>query len=247
MIGDIDKSHLEKYEQGPLYKKVKSIILEKITSGEWKANYLLPSEAELAGLLKVSSGTIRKALDELTASNLLIRRQGKGTFVSSHNVEWYLFRFFKLCHRNGKKYYPQSKILSVIKRKCCKIEIEALKIKKGESVIEIHRLRSLNNKFCIDEKVVISKRLFPNLDEKIQFPNQLYEFYQNQEGRLIYRIIEKIEAVNSDKRLSQTLNVKINTALLKIHRVAIGPDLEPIELRISHCLTDDYYYLSNLI
>lgn len=63
----------------PLYQQIKGLITQSLQSGEWKPGEMIPSEVELANRFKVSQGTVRKAIDELAAENLAVRRQGKGT------------------------------------------------------------------------------------------------------------------------------------------------------------------------
>ena len=67
----------------PLYQQIKALITKSLQAGEWKPGEMMPSEVELAGRFKVSQGTVRKAIDELAAENLVVRRQGKGTFVAA--------------------------------------------------------------------------------------------------------------------------------------------------------------------
>ena len=68
----------------PLYQQIKGLILQSLQSGEWKPGEAIPSEMDLAARYRVSQGTVRKAIDELTGENLVVRRQGKGTFVATH-------------------------------------------------------------------------------------------------------------------------------------------------------------------
>ena len=68
----------------PLYQQIKTLILRSLQEGEWRPGEAIPSEIDLAARFKVSQGTVRKAVDELAAENLLVRRQGKGTFVATH-------------------------------------------------------------------------------------------------------------------------------------------------------------------
>ena len=68
----------------PLYKQIKALILNGLHTGEWRPGEPIPSEMELASRFQVSQGTVRKAIDELSTENLLLRRQGKGTFVATH-------------------------------------------------------------------------------------------------------------------------------------------------------------------
>ena len=69
----------------PLYQQIKGLILKSLQGGEWKPGEAIPSEMDLAARYRVSQGTVRKAIDELAADNLLVRRQGKGTFVDTHS------------------------------------------------------------------------------------------------------------------------------------------------------------------
>ena len=85
----------------PLYQQIKALITQSLQSGEWKPGELIPSEVELAARFKVSQGTVRKAIDELAAENLVMRKQGKGTFVSTHHEARAHFRFLKLLPDEG--------------------------------------------------------------------------------------------------------------------------------------------------
>ncbi len=80
----------------PLYQQIKVLILRDLQAGVWRPGEAIPSEDELAGRFKVSQGTVRKAIDELATENLLVRRQGKGTFVATHAEQTTQFRFLRL-------------------------------------------------------------------------------------------------------------------------------------------------------
>src|SRR6478609_1583004 len=85
----------------PLYQQIKALILQNLKAGEWKPGEPIPSEMDLAARFRVSQGTVRKAIDELAAENLLVRRQGKGTFVATHAEEHVQFRFLRLAPDDG--------------------------------------------------------------------------------------------------------------------------------------------------
>src|SRR5258705_13819497 len=80
----------------PLYQQIKALITRSLQAGEWRPGEAIPSEMDLAARFKVSQGTVRKAIDELATDNLLVRRQGKGTFVATHAEEKVQFRFLRL-------------------------------------------------------------------------------------------------------------------------------------------------------
>ena len=85
----------------PLYRQVRDTLVKRIADGVWQAGQPLPSEPELAAELSVSQGTVRKALDAMTAEKLVIRRQARGTFVAKHDDARILFKFFKLVPDQG--------------------------------------------------------------------------------------------------------------------------------------------------
>jgi GntR family transcriptional regulator len=67
----------------PLYLQLRDALAARMVRGEWKVGTAIPSEDDLAREFGVSKGTMRKALDLLEGESLLIRRQGRGTFVVS--------------------------------------------------------------------------------------------------------------------------------------------------------------------
>jgi GntR family transcriptional regulator len=71
----------------PLYLQIKALLSKSLEAGEWRPGEAIPSEIELARRYRVSQGTVRKAIDALASDNLVVRRQGKGTFVATHTEE----------------------------------------------------------------------------------------------------------------------------------------------------------------
>ena len=83
----------------PLYRQIKRLITDALVTGEWAPGQPIPSEIELAQRFKVSQGTVRKAISELASQKLVVRHQGKGTFVASHLNEPTKFPFLRLVAR----------------------------------------------------------------------------------------------------------------------------------------------------
>src|SRR5258708_20422344 len=92
----------------PLYEQIKILLTQSLVAGEWKPGEAIPSEIELAARFRVSQGTVRKAIDELASENILLRRQGKGTFVASHNEPSYHYRFLRVTPDSAEKLYPKN-------------------------------------------------------------------------------------------------------------------------------------------
>src|SRR2546422_9673494 len=85
----------------PLYQQIKTLIVRSLQAAEWRPGEAIPSETELASRFQVSQGTVRKAIDELASENLLVRRQGKGTFVATHHEPRAQYRFLRLAPDRG--------------------------------------------------------------------------------------------------------------------------------------------------
>ena len=128
----------------PLYQQIKSLLLQSLERGEWKPGEAIPSEMELASRFQVSQGTVRKAVDELAAENLLTRRQGKGTFVSTHHEPRVRFRFLRLAPIEGEPKPAQSLILDCKRMRASAEMARRLDMRAGDPIIMIRRLLSFS-------------------------------------------------------------------------------------------------------
>jgi GntR family transcriptional regulator len=230
----------------PLYRQVKELLMKRLGDGSWSPGQMLPSEPEIAAGLGVSAGTVRKALDEMSAESLVVRRQGRGTFVARHDEERILFQFFRLIPDSGERRFPESRTLSMVAAKADEVAAARLGIASKTPVIVIERVRSLDDRPCIHERIVLPRSLFPGIERHKDLPNNLYAFYSAQYGVTIARGNERLKAVAADARQAELLGVKAGQPMLLIDRVALGVDGTPAEWRLSVCLTDQAHYLSDL-
>ena len=99
-------------EYHPLYAQVKALLVKRIGSGAWKPGEMLPSEFELAAEYNVSQGTVRKALTALETDRLIVRRQGRGTYVARHSRDQTLFHFFRMVGLDDYRLVPTSIVLT---------------------------------------------------------------------------------------------------------------------------------------
>lgn len=228
----------------PLYVQIKELFINKISDKEWLPGDIIPSEIVLAKNLNVSLGTIRKAIAELVANNILDRKQGKGSFVKTHDMHRALFHFFHLVNKNGDKIIPNSKVISIKKRTPTKQEVEKLQLKSDDKVINLLRTRELENKTIMLEDIVLPHKIFKQLlhIEINEIPNTLYEFYETYFKITIYSAQEKISTLAASKADAKIINVPESYPLLRIERLAQTLDKKPIELRISKCNTKNHYY-----
>ena len=230
----------------PLYRQVKERLLGRLSDGSWPPGQMLPSEPEIAADLGVSPGTVRKALDEMTAENLLFRRQGRGTFVARHDDERVLFQFFRLVGDTGERRLPESQALAVSNAAADETAAERLGLAKGHPIIAIERVRLLGERPCIHEWIMLPGRLFPKFESREELPNNLYQLYAVKYGVTIARATERLKAVMAGPRQAELLGLETPQPLLAIDRVAFGLDGAPVEWRLSFCRTDRFHYLSDL-
>jgi GntR family transcriptional regulator len=229
----------------PLYKQVRDRLTRRIADGSWRAGEMVPSEMQIAAELGVSQGTVRKALDDMTAAKLLVRRQGRGTFVATHDEARILFQFFKLQPDGGERAFPESEVLSVQTGGAHIEESLRLKIYAGEPVIRIRRVRSINGRPCIAETITLPSALFDGL-ELLPVPNNLYDLYARVYGVTVGGGTEIIKAVPSDAESARLLGVDPGAPLLLIDRVATALDGRPVERRLSWCDTAAISYVTEL-
>jgi GntR family transcriptional regulator len=228
----------------PLYRQVRDVLVKRIAEGIWQAGQVLPSEPEIAADLGVSQGTVRKALDEMTAENLVVRRQGRGTYVARHDDARILFQFFKLVPDSGERSFPDSRVIEVAKR-TSEEAAEILGLKRRDPVLQIERVRSLQGEACVLERIHLPAKLFPHMESR-ELPNNLYEIYAADYGVTVGRASEKLKAVAASEREATALGVSKGTPLLRIDRLASDLDARPVEWRISVCRTESIHYWSDL-
>jgi GntR family transcriptional regulator len=230
----------------PLYAQVRDTLVERIHSGAWKPGQLLPNEFEIAAELGVSQGTARKALDSLATDNLVVRRQGRGTFVVEHTPANMLFRFFNIFKDGGAQILPESEGAAPKLMKSTTDEQKALELGRDDKVIRVERVRRHNGKPFIAEVMVLPARLYPGLADRSEVPNTVYDLFQKDYGLLVARAEERITAVLAGPNDVKALGIAAGAPLLRISRIAYGLDDVRLEWRVSLCQLDEAHYLARL-
>jgi GntR family transcriptional regulator len=234
-----------KIEFFPLYRQVRERLLRRLAEGAWPAGAMLPSEQVLASELGVSQGTVRKALDALVAENLLVRRQGRGTFVALHDESRILFQFFRLVSETGERHFPESRVLRVGTGQANSAERARLALAARDRVVRIRRIRALAGNPCLTESIVLPEALFPGLISR-PLPSNLYGLFAEKYGISIARASERLKAVALSSSDAALLGVAPGTPVLSIDRLALAIDGRKVEWRVSCCLTTHVYYASDL-
>jgi GntR family transcriptional regulator len=232
----------------PLYREVKIRITHGLATGEWKPGAAIPSESRLARQFDVSIGTVRKAIDELVAEKILVRQQGRGTFVATHTEDRTLFFFFHIVRKDGRRELPVTEMLSFRRTGARAEDAARLNIRTGSRTLRIRNVLKLGAKPVICDDIVVPAALFPGLDEEsfAKRDGTIYGLYQARYGINVIRISERLSAQNSSSAIAPLLGTKQRSPLLLIKRVAYTYNDTPVEYRVSWVNTEAHEYLSDL-
>lgn len=232
----------------PLYRQIKDLLVQALDRGDWKPGEAIPSETELALRFQVSQGTVRKAVDELAAENLLLRRQGKGTFVSTHHEARVRFRFLRLAPNQGEVQPAESQVLDCRRVRASAEIARLLELKGGDPVVAIRRLLSFASVPTVVDDIYLPGALFKGLSAELLngYRGPLYGFFETEFGISMVRAEEKVRAVSADAEISSLLGVVQDTPILKVDRISFTYADRPVELRMGHYVTDRYHYRNSL-
>ena len=235
----------------PLYRQIKALILQSLQNGEWKPSAAIPSEMDLAARYKVSQGTVRKAIDELASDNLLLRRQGKGTFVATHAERQVQYRFLRLHPDSGEisAEGPAQRQIIDCKRLRASAEIaRILALRQGDAVVQIRRVLAFAGTPTILEDLWLPGARFKGLTaEKLRADNgPMYALFESEFGVRMVRAEEKLRAVLPDADQCAMLQTSPSTPLLSVERIAYTYNDAPMELRRGLYITATHHYKNAL-
>ena len=232
----------------PLYGQIKALLVGSLASGEWKPGQMIPSEAELATRFGVSQGTVRKAIDELATDNLLMRRQGRGTFVATHAEDRNSTRFLRLRAADGGAEPHESRLIGCRAGVAAGRAAQALRLQHGAPVIEVRRLLSFAGRSVIHDHIVLPASAFGSLDAAMieAWEGSMYSLFETRFGVRLIRAEEHLTAVVAPADVAADLGVDARSPLLAVERVAYTYDDRPMEWRLGHYDTESHYYATTL-
>ena len=232
-----------------LYRDVKRKLIADIASGAVPPGGALANETDLARRFGVSIGTVRRAVDELVADHILVRQQGRGTFVGKLDRERFMFQFFKIVPHEGPREFPEVKLLSLSRSRATQAEARLLGLAGGASVFRIDNLLSLKGRPLMHDSIVLNASIFAGLTQA-QFEQRegtIYELYQTAFGVTVVGAEERVQAVAAPGNSAALLGLEDSSPALRIERIAYTFDQKPAELRVSIVDTREADYVSRLV
>lgn len=236
----------------PLYEQIKQLILRALSDGEWQPGAAIPSEMELARRYQASQGTVRKALDELVMDNILVRRQGKGTFVATHTDDGTTYRFLRLMSMGGEQEYPHSEFVEFSRGKADAQVAKRLGLPSGSALVILRRILKFSGEPVVYDDIRLPAALLKGIsiamieDHVNAHKGTLYSLYETQYQIRILSAHERIRATLANEVIAPLLGVRIGAPLLSIERVAFTYQNQPVEWRMSYVNTERHYYFDEL-
>lgn len=226
----------------PLYLQLAALLGAQIRDGQWKAGEALPAERQLCERLGISRVTLRQAVDALVEQGLVTRRQGAGTFVTSHIQHQLsgLASFSETLRIKG--YEPGTRWLERRLRPAHGEELLRLGLSPDATVASLTRLRSADERVMAYEHAVLPERVVP---DPAQVGDSLYAFLDAQ-GMPVVRALQYFRAINLPARLAEHLKMRTGEAILHVVRVGYARDGSAIELTHTYCHNDYYDFVAEL-
>ncbi len=240
----------------PLYQQIQQRLVQSLQAGEWLPGGAIPSESELATRYRVSQGTVRKAIDELAAGNLLVRRQGKGTFVATHAEQATQYRFLRLMPDEGGDAGLQRQMLECRRMRAPAEVSRLLALKPGDAAVQVRRLllaRVSNEAPAGLQPVVLDDLWLPGglfkgltAERLVAWRGPLYRLFEAEFAVHMVRAEEKLRAVAAGAEEAALLAVPLGTPLLSVERLAYTYGDKPVELRRGLYHTAHHHYRNQL-
>ena len=234
----------------PLYGQVRAMIERALEAGDWAPGEAIPSELDLASRFGVSQGTVRKAIQALAADNLLVRRQGKGTFVATHTEEKASnFRFLRIRRNDGQPEYPKSRLVDLRRARAGADAARRLALKSGEPIFLLRRVLEYGGIPAVLDEISLPASLFRGLTRErcAAYAGSMYGFFETEFGVRMVRAEERLHAVAASGAAASLLRVAPGTPLLAVDRVAYTYGERPVELRRGFCTTRSEHYWNALV
>jgi GntR family transcriptional regulator len=233
----------------PLYELVKDAIVKGLIDGVWKPQEALPSEARLAERYGVSVPTVRAAITELVAAKVLMRKQGKGTFVASHNHH-NVYQFFHMVPDAAPVERPRFRLLSFSRTVASREIAESLALPSARAEQRVCRFRillTMREEPVMVSDITVAAARMSGLSESVLRTrgDTVYGIYQAEFGVMVTRTKDELRAVLADAGTARRLKIEAGEPVLDLRRVGYTFNNAPVEVRHSRARTDHYHFLLN--
>jgi GntR family transcriptional regulator len=230
----------------PLYKVIESELVRRIETGAWRPGQVIPNEFDIAKEFNVAQGTARRALACLADRGLVVRYQGRGTFVAEYTAQNTPHRFFNFVDERGRKVQLDVGPSRAYHGEATADEARMLEIEVGTQVVRIKRVRRRDDTPFLIDAIVLPAALFPGITTRNALPNTLYDLYQHEFGVTIAQAEEHLTVAVAAPEIAAQLSLPAATAVMKTDRVARDVAGRAVEWRTSYVNLGSARYVAKL-
>ncbi|MEQ9811890.1 MAG: GntR family transcriptional regulator [Azospirillaceae bacterium] len=233
----------------PLYEQIKRQISEQILMGAWPPGTVLPSEVALGQRFGVAVGTIRRALSDLKAEGMIMRRRKTGTVVTGrmpqHNLR-YFFQYFRLHGADGALLRSRARVISLTRRAPDARERRELNLPEDAEVLALRRTRAVDGRVVMHEEFVLDRSRLPDFPEPPNVPELLYLYLLERYGIRLDAVREQLtaDAISAEDR--SLLDIGEARAILVINQTAFDQGGAPTIVAWHRVVTDGFTYVNEV-
>jgi GntR family transcriptional regulator len=224
-----------------LHLQLREVLIKRIANGDWQAGIAIPNEIELAREFGLSAGTVRKALDWMESAQLVVRQQGRGTFVRDQLSGDILTRFCNLRRADGTLIEATVTSAVLVTAEATAVEAQHLGLRAGEKVHRVTQIREIDGAPFAHESLVLPAAFFPKIDAKSPAVGNIGQVaFAN--GLLLGHGRELVSIAAASEEVARALSLQRDSPLLLLDRVIETIDGEPLEWRRSLCHLGAHVY-----
>lgn len=236
----VDLPDLLPASAAPLYHQLKEVLTDHIVSGRWVPGTELPSELELCRHFAVSRGTLRRALADLALQGLVIRQQGRGTYVAEAKFEGAVLASYAFYRAGAIAHDRGSKVLRCRRLTPSEELRPILDLAANEDIYELLRVQFMNGVPVTLATSFFPASLCPALERQDFSDTHLYGLLERAYGIVFLRAEEAVEPVLADDYVAAELAIEAGTPVFQLERKSFGHGDRVREFRRSYMRGDRY-------
>jgi GntR family transcriptional regulator len=219
----------------PFYVQLSGYIERQIKDHNWTAGQLLPSEQELGSAAGVSRTVVRQAIAELERKGLIAKQSGKRSSVAFPKYEGSLMQNLRGFYDDAlaREQRPYTKVLGLRVIPATPEIGDALHIEEGASVIELNRLRFLDDEPAVVVVTYLPQSMCPGLVNEDLANESLYRLLVQKYGLRITQGFRTIKAIALDRESARLLGVRTGSPALLLKSIGLLTDGRPLEYFIA--------------
>jgi GntR family transcriptional regulator len=212
-----------------LHRQMFLVLRERIVTGRYPPDSLIPTEEDLCNYFGVSRITVRRALNDLEAAGYLRRKQGLGTFVSSDLPaarEAATLNFVEALHKSAEE--TRVEVLSVEKTVPPPTIAQQMHLAPDVEAVHAMRLRRIGEVPVMVSDAWVPEQFAKSITAASLKKRAMYEILLSQ-GIEFGRVIQEVTAFAADPTFARWLDTEVGVPLLRLSRIVYDGARTPVQ------------------